>query len=196
MSGSSYFFSRGSISSPNTRFHMVGLLKKGTETNKLPSEIINPSALPNDGTKTTEDVMFLLCLNHYKDSRGNEKQRIYWSCDPTDFIINYNDNSQNQGPVKLVFTGKSGTDFNQMKILTSKNMNVYSYYNHFDNNLTDSPHDIQLNNVSPSSFQVTQNDYNLPNNQIFLSIPYSIKTSNQVNNISSTLKYKWSFRKI
>jgi hypothetical protein len=197
MSGSSYFFSRGSISSPNTRFHMVGLLKKGTETSKLPSTIISSSALPNDGTHTTKDVMFLLCLNHYKDSRGNEKQRIYWSCDPTDFIINYNDNSQNQGPVKLVFTGKSGTDFNQMKILTSKNMNVYSYYNHFDNNLTDSPHDIQLNNVSPSSFQVTQNDYNLPNNQIFLSIPYSIKTSNQVSNINSTLlKYKWSFRKI
>jgi len=196
MSGSSYFFSRGSISSPNTRFHMAGLLKKGTEISKLPPTIISSSVIPNDGTQTTKDVMFLLCLNHYKDSRGNEKQRIYWSCDPTDFIINYNDNSQNQGPVKLVFTGKSGTDFNQMKILTSKNMNVYSYYNHFDNNLTDSPHDIQLNNVSPSSFQVTQNDYNLPNNQIFLSIPYSIKTSNQVNNISSTLKYKWSFRKI
>ena len=196
MSGSSYFFSRGSISSPNTRFHMVGLLKKGTETSKLPANIISSSALPVDGDVTSKDVMFLLCLNHYKDSRGNEKQRIYWSCDPTDFIINYNDNSQNQGPVKLVFTGKSGTDFNQMKILTSKNMNVYSYYNHFDNNLTDSPHDIQLNNVSPSSFQVTQNDYNLPNNQIFLSIPYSIKTSNQVSNISSTLRYKWSFRKI
>ena len=185
---STNFFSRGSISTPNTRFHMVGVIEKGTLVSTLPDFL---SGLDT----STSDIYFMLCANHFTDGLGNEKQRVYWSCDPTDFVLNYNSNSVNQGVVNMVLENKSGNDSYTFKFLTSKSNNVYSMHQYFGNNLTSKPSDIELNNHSETRFQISQQRYNLRTDQVYTSIPYNLENFQELQSNSQTEKYGWCFRK-
>lgn len=185
---STNFFSRGSISTPDTRFHMVGVIERGTNVNNLPDFL---SGLDT----STSDIYFMLCANHFTDGLGNEKQRVYWSCDPTDFVLNYNSNSVNQGVVNMVLENKSGDDSYTFKFLTSKSNNVYSLHQYFGNNLTSKPSDIELNNHSETRFQISQQRYNLRTDQVYTSVPYELENYQELLSNSQTEKYGWCFRK-
>lgn len=195
MSSSSIFFSRGSISPPNTRFHMVGVIESGTEISVLPGFL---NGLPNTAGKTTKDIYFLLCENNYKDSKGDKKQRVYWSSDPTDFVINYNSNSQNQGPIQLQFFNKNGSNDYKVKFFTSEKSSTHTYQPSFSNELTNNPSDIQLENNSGIQFSVTEKDQNLNinKNQVYLSVEYDLVPYQANNSVTSDRQYPWCFRKI
>lgn len=195
MSSSTNFFSRGSISAPNTRFHMVGVIESGTETSVLPSFL---QGIPETSGKTTRDFYFMLCMNHFIDSFGNQKERIFWSTDPTDFIINFNSNSQNQGPVQMEFFEKRGSNNYGINFFTSKKNNVYTYTPSFSNQLTNKPDDIQINNNSGTRFNINiaNNDYNLSNNQVFVSVPYELTPDFQSSSVNTNIQYSWCFRKL
>ena len=185
---STNFFSRGSISTPDTRFHMVGVIEKGTDTSTIPDFLRGLDT-------STSDIYFMLCANHFTDGLGNEKQRVYWSCDPTDFVLNYNSNSVNQGVANMVLENKSGNSTYTLKFLTSKSNNVYSLHQHFGNNLTSNPANIELNNRSETRFQISQQRYNLRTDQVYTSIPYELENYQELLSNSQTEKYGWCFRK-
>ena len=195
MSVTRVFFSRGSITPPNTRFHMVGRIDAGTQISDLPEFL---GGLPNTSSATTKDIYFLLCENNYTDSSGNKKQRVYWSSDPTDFVINYNSNSQNQGPVQMEFTNKTGSTNYNINFFTSEKNGVHTHQPSFGTLLTSTPSDIdpQNNSGAQLSIAIAGNNYNIDNNQIYLSLPYNLNSSFSDNSVSDDRQYPWCFRKI
>jgi len=195
MSSSINFFSRGSVSAPNTRFHMVGIIESGTELSNLPTFL---QGLPNTAGKTNKDIYFLLCMNNFLDSFGNKKQRVFWSCDPTDFVTNYNSNSQNQGPVQMEFNEKRGSNNYGINFFSSKKNNVYTLKPSFSNQLSNNPSDIQIDNRSGTRFDINiaNNNFNLSSNQVYLSVPYDLVPDFQINSVNTDIQYNWCFRKI
>lgn len=195
MSSSTNFFSRGSISFPNARFHMVGVIEAGTESSVLPEFL---QGIPTTSGKTTRDFYFILCMNNFLDSSGNKKERLFWSTDPTDFIMNFNSNSQNQGPVHMEFFGKKGNNNYGINFFSSKKNNIYTHVPSFSNQLTSNPDDIQKNNSNGARFDINManDEYNLTTNSVFVSIPYELIPSFQSNSVNTDRQYRWCFRKI
>ena len=156
-------------------FYMYGVNKNS----------IIPNALSLDDTSGT--YYFYLCLNRVLTTKGFE-HRIFWSCDPDDFVFNSNMDSSNNGPLEFVYEMANGQY--QLYYITTLN-NDPSDTNRTRYGMNINFDEFPIENNSAFTFSINQDTTNSNYNVsplIYTSIPYDISS------IPSSVKPSWIFR--
>ena len=140
------------------------------------------------GLTTGSKYYFYLCLSRVATPKGFY-HRIFWSCDPSDFVFNANLDHSNNGPLEFVYEKVNG-QYKLFYITTLNNDPANTTRTRYGMNVNFG--EFAIANNSAFTFNIIQDTsgttYNIAP-LIYTGIPYDITANN--NNI----KPSWIFRK-
>ena len=139
-------------------------------------------------TGSSKKYYFYLCLSRVATAKGFY-HRIFWSCDPNDFVFNANLDHANNGPLEFVYEKVNG-QYKLFYITTLNNDPANTTRTRYGMNVNFG--EFVIANNSAFTFNIIQDTsgatYNIAS-LIYTDIPYNITANN--NNI----KPSWIFRK-
>lgn len=187
---------RGSPSSTQD-FHMLAVLKNDDgQIDDFKTE--NSENFEHLEAAALQEKYFFLCLNQYQDSSNNHLERLYWSSDPDDFQKNDSYGYRNQGVARINLSNINGNNslryrssFEGTRSVTSQTV-LKNFGNSMDRlSETDQPF--------PVTFTLKGSNKNLPDTEVYYSLPYSVINTFSLNSDKDHTTYnniEWIFRKI